>query len=165
LHTELVALILYRRHTKACPIHKSGLKARAKRLFMDCECPFRMYGRTDTSFVPRQSTGFTGLAEAEALRSSLIAQSKDETVHGPRIADCVEKYLAARRHELGEKTSGHYRLLLSRLQRYCEQMTPRFAKVREIADRFRVSADAVYLWIDTASCFHQNTGLSRGEDA
>ena len=26
-------------------------------------------------------------------------------------------------------------------------MTPRFAKVREIADRFRVSADAVYLWI------------------
>jgi hypothetical protein len=26
-------------------------------------------------------------------------------------------------------------------------MTPRFAKVREIAERFRVSADAVYLWI------------------
>jgi hypothetical protein len=26
-------------------------------------------------------------------------------------------------------------------------MMPRFAKVREIADRFRVSADAVYLWI------------------
>ena len=26
-------------------------------------------------------------------------------------------------------------------------MTPRFAKVSEIADRFRVSADAVYLWI------------------
>src|ERR1035438_10746452 len=26
-------------------------------------------------------------------------------------------------------------------------MTPRFAKVSEIAGRFRVSADAVYLWI------------------
>jgi hypothetical protein len=26
-------------------------------------------------------------------------------------------------------------------------MPPRFAKVSEIADRFRVSADAVYLWI------------------
>jgi transposase-like protein len=26
-------------------------------------------------------------------------------------------------------------------------MTPKFAKVSEIADRFRVSADAVYLWI------------------
>src|SRR5260370_38584582 len=26
-------------------------------------------------------------------------------------------------------------------------MTPRFAKVSEIADRFRFSADAVYLWI------------------
>src|SRR5437867_935445 len=26
-------------------------------------------------------------------------------------------------------------------------MTPRFVKVTEIADRFRVSADAVYLWI------------------
>ncbi len=26
-------------------------------------------------------------------------------------------------------------------------MTSRFAKVREVAERFRVSADAVYLWI------------------
>jgi Helix-turn-helix domain len=26
-------------------------------------------------------------------------------------------------------------------------MSPRFVKVREIADRFRVSSDAVYLWI------------------
>jgi len=26
-------------------------------------------------------------------------------------------------------------------------MTPRFVRVREIAERFRVSADAVYLWI------------------
>ena len=26
-------------------------------------------------------------------------------------------------------------------------MTPKFAKVSEIADRFRVSSDAVYLWI------------------
>ena len=26
-------------------------------------------------------------------------------------------------------------------------MIPRFAKVREVAERFRVSADAVYLWI------------------
>jgi hypothetical protein len=26
-------------------------------------------------------------------------------------------------------------------------MTPSYAKVSEIADRFRVSADAVYLWI------------------
>src|SRR5580700_4453994 len=26
-------------------------------------------------------------------------------------------------------------------------MTPKYAKVSEIADRFRVSADAVYLWI------------------
>jgi hypothetical protein len=26
-------------------------------------------------------------------------------------------------------------------------MTPRYAKVSEIADRFRVSADAVYLWV------------------
>ena len=26
-------------------------------------------------------------------------------------------------------------------------MMPRFAKVSEIADKFRVSADAVYLWI------------------
>ena len=29
------------------------------------------------------------------MRASLIAQIKDETVHGPTVAECAEKYLAS----------------------------------------------------------------------
>ena len=54
------------------------------------------------------------------MRASLIAQIKDETVHGPTVAECAEKYLASRRHELGEKTVGQHRLLLGRLATFCE---------------------------------------------
>ena len=60
------------------------------------------------------------LPEAEALRASLIAQAKDETIHGPTVAECAEKYIASRRHELGEKTIGQHRLLLDRLTKFCE---------------------------------------------
>jgi len=115
-----MALVLYRRHLKSCSVHTSGLPARAKRLYVDCECPIWIYGRTDTSLVPRQSTGLTDMAQAEALRKSLVAESKDVTVHGPRIGECIEKYLASRHHELSEKTEGHYKLLLCRLKKYCE---------------------------------------------
>ena len=65
-----------------------------------------MYGRTGNSLVPRQSTGLTKLAEAEAMRGALIAQSKNVAVHGSKIADCIDKYLASRKHELGDKTYG-----------------------------------------------------------
>src|SRR5947209_1065305 len=108
-----MSLVLYRRHLKSCRVHKSKLPAKAKRLFMECECPLWLYGRTDTALVPRQSTGFTDLAEAEALRGSLTAKAKNEVVHGPRIGDSVKKYLDSRKHELGEKAYGHHRLLLS----------------------------------------------------
>src|ERR1019366_5721869 len=113
-------LTLYRRHIRTCPVAKSKISARAKRKAMGCECPIWMYGRTGNSFVPRQSTGLTDLAEAEAMRGALIAQSNNDKVHGPRIAECVTKYLASRKHELGEKTYGQHKLLLGRLQAYCE---------------------------------------------
>ena len=64
-----------------------------------------MYGRSGNSLVPRQSTGFNDLAKAEALRDSLIARSKSESAHGVRIDECVQKYLASHKHELGEKTT------------------------------------------------------------
>ena len=121
-------LTLYRRHTTACPISRSKLSARAKRAAMGCDCPIWMYGRTGDSLVPRQSTGFTDLAEAEAMRDALVAQSKSEAVHGPKIAECITKYLASRKHELGEKTHGHHALLLGRLQAYCEKRNVHFMK-------------------------------------
>lgn len=121
MYTELMSLVLYRRHIKACRVHKTKLPVRAKRLFQDCECPIWMYGRTDNGLVPRQSTGFTTFPEAEALRASLVAQSQTEAVRGPRLSECIAKYLESRRHELREKTYGHHDLLLSRLSTYCER--------------------------------------------
>jgi integrase/recombinase XerD len=113
-------LTLYRRHTATCIVTKSKLSSRAKRSAMDCQCPIWIYGRTANSMVPRQSTGFTDLAQAEAMRAALMAQSKGEEVHGPRIEECIRKYLASHQHELGEKTLAQYRLHLGRLQGFCE---------------------------------------------
>ena len=118
---EDMPLTLYRRHTRSCAVRKSRLSARAKRKAMGCDCPIWMYGRTGNTLVPRQSTGFTDLADAESMRDALTAQSKNEKVHGPRIEDCVSKYLASRKHELGEKTCGQFKLHLGRLQDYCER--------------------------------------------
>src|SRR5579863_4603548 len=99
-----MSLVLFRRHIKACTVHKTKLSARAKRLFLGCDCPIWIYGRTDDGIVPRQSTGFTTMPEAEALRASLVAESQSEEVRGPRIRDCITKYLESRRHELSDKT-------------------------------------------------------------
>ncbi len=57
------------------------------------------------------------------MRASLIkaeTQGKNQSVHGPTVAECTEKYLASRRHELGDKTLGQHRLLLDRLTKFCE---------------------------------------------
>ena len=121
-------LTLYRRHTGSCPVAKSKLSAWAKRKAMGCECPIWMYGRTGNSLVPRQSTGFTDVAEAEALRDALIAESRNEAVHGTRIGECIDKYLASRKHELGEKTYYQHRLLLGRLKDYCEKQGVYFTR-------------------------------------
>jgi hypothetical protein len=101
-------LTLYRRHTKDCHVHKTRLSPRAKRRYMDCQCPLWMYGRTRDGFVPRQSTGTRDLAVAEAQRQSLLAKRQDVVAHGPRIDDCVERFLESHRSKLGEKTAVSY---------------------------------------------------------
>jgi hypothetical protein len=92
-------------------------------------CPFQcgafgwsaIVGRTlRRDVVPRQSTGFSDLKHAEAVRASLIAQAKNETTHGPTIAECAERYVASSRHELGAKAISQHRLLLDCLTRFCE---------------------------------------------
>ena len=123
-----MALTLYRRHVGSCVVAKSTISARNKRKAMGCQCPIWMYGRTGNSVVPRQSTGLTDLAEAEAMRDALIAQSKNEAVHGSKLGDCIAKYLASRKHELGEKTYGQTKLLLGRLKNYCERQGVYFAR-------------------------------------
>jgi len=71
--------------------------------------------------VPRRSTGFSDLKQAEAVRASLVSQAKDEAARGPTVAEYAEKYLAFRRHELGEKTIGQHRLPLYHLTKVCKE--------------------------------------------
>lgn len=88
---------------------------------MECGCPIWIVGRTPRGdLVPRQTTGFSDLKQAEAVRASLLAHAKNESVHGPTVAECAEKFIASRRHELGDKTIGQHRLLLDRLTKFCE---------------------------------------------
>jgi site-specific recombinase XerD len=112
-------LTLYRRHTKDCHIHKTKLSPRAKRRFLDCHCPIWIYGRTHDALVPRQSTGTRDIAVAEAQRRDLEKTDQDSAVHGPRIDDCIERFLEAHRSKLGDKTEGAYQFQLQRLRDYC----------------------------------------------
>jgi len=96
-----------------------------RRFWMGCDCQIWIVGRMPSGdAVPRQPTGCTDLRKAEAVRAAHIAhfakQAKADAVHGPTVAECADKYLASRRHELGEKTIGQHRLLLDRLRNFCE---------------------------------------------
>jgi hypothetical protein len=41
---------------------------------------------------------------AEAQRQALLKNGQDQKVHGPRLDDCIERFSASRKEELGEKT-------------------------------------------------------------
>ena len=86
---------------------------------MDCQCPIWIYGRTRDALVPRQSTGTRDLAVAEAQRQSLLKEGEDSVAHGPRVDDCVERFLQSHQSKLGEKMVGAYRFQLERLRTYC----------------------------------------------
>ncbi len=118
-YEETAMLTLYRRHAERCPVHESKVSPRAKRKYMDCDCPLWIYGNTETTHVPRQSTGTSVLAVAEAQRKALLKNGQDQKVHGPRVDDCIERFIASRKEELGEKTAASYRFQLDRLRAYC----------------------------------------------
>lgn len=88
---------------------------------MECDCPIWVAGRTATGDIPRQSTGTRDLKTAEAILAALISTQTRKQIDGPAIEECIQKYLASHKHELGEKTFGHYKLHLGRLQEYCER--------------------------------------------
>jgi hypothetical protein len=112
-------LTLYRRHSEKCLAHKLKLTPAAKRKHMDCECPLWIYGNTETTHVPRQSTGTNIIAVAEAQRQALLKNGQDQKVHGPRLDDGIERFSTSRKEELGEKTAAAYRFQLDRLRAYC----------------------------------------------
>jgi hypothetical protein len=115
-------LTLYRRHTKDCHVNKTRLAPRAKRRYMDCQCPIWMYGRTRDALVPRQSTGTRDLAVAEAQRRNVrVSSSKAKTrsLMGRVLTIASSASSNRTNFKLGEKTAGAYRFQLERLRAYC----------------------------------------------
>ncbi len=117
--------ILYKRHNSTCTVNRSKIPVSKRRFWMNCDCQIWIVGKIPTGeVVPRQPTGCTDLKQAEAVRAAHIAHfakaAKADAVHGPTIAECAEKYLASRRHELGDKTLGQHKLVLDRLMKFCE---------------------------------------------
>ena len=108
-------LSIYRRHSVDCRVHKLKLSPSQKRFFTDCECPIWLTGTTDSEKYPRQALGVRDWAAAEAKLRSLSAEAKDQTVHGPKLDDCVSRYLDAR-DDVKPKTLAQYKLLLGRLK-------------------------------------------------
>jgi site-specific recombinase XerD len=116
------SVVLFKRHLKTCPVHKSRVPRAARRFWMECECPIWIYGRTlSGDIVPRQSTGFSDLKQAEALRDSLVRKVKGDEVRGLPVAECIEKYLLLRGQDLDERTLSQHKLSLERLQHYLEK--------------------------------------------
>jgi integrase len=84
-------------------------------------------GRTDTIIVPRHSTGTTDMAVAEAKRAKLLAKGQDEAVHGLRLADAVQKYIASR-DDIAADTRVHYVLALKWLEDFCAKRSIYFIR-------------------------------------
>lgn len=112
------SLILYKRHLPTCEVHKSRVPKKTRKFFMECACPIWIYGRTPQNIVPRQSTGYTDLKQAEALRASMLTQVRGDAVTGLPVSECIEKYLLSRKQDLDERTHGQHKLALDRLQRF-----------------------------------------------
>jgi hypothetical protein len=67
---------------------------------------------------------------AEAKLPSLNAESKDETVHGMKLDDCITRYLDAR-DDVKPKTLARYKLLLGRLKDFAHGKNRFF--IREVS--------------------------------
>jgi hypothetical protein len=125
-----VLLTIYRRHSVDCRVHKTKLSTSEKKFFTDCDCPIWLAGTTDTERYPRQALGLRDWSAAEAKLRSLSAASKDQTVHGPKLEDCVSRYLDAR-DDVKPKTLAQYKLLLGRLKDFAHGKNKFF--IRELS--------------------------------
>jgi integrase len=88
-----------------------------------------MCGSTDKVRVPRQSTGTSDIKVAQAIRAKAIAHSQDEVVHGPRLADCIRRYLDSR-DDISPETKSQYSLVLRRLEKFASDRVIHF--IREL---------------------------------
>jgi integrase/recombinase XerD len=123
--TVVNGLVLYKRHSAGCEVHATKLSEPAKRFYFECTCPIWINGTIPgtNDVMPRQATGEKDLKRAEAFRDAQIASrtriTADNAVMGPSISACIEQYLAAREHELNERTHMFMGRILSKLSTYC----------------------------------------------
>lgn len=119
-----MALTIYRRHSIDCNVHtlrigKRTLTTEEKRAYQDCGCAIWIYGTTEKNeLYPRQSLKTRDWATAEARVRTIDAGAKDETVYGPTIEECVQKYLDSREDEVGAKALGQFKLVLGNLKTF-----------------------------------------------
>lgn len=114
-----MAIILYRRHVARCVTKNPSsqeyrLTHRTKRLYMGCDCPLWVTGRIDDREIERQSCGTTDLEEAKRMvagfgPAALLPAAKDR---GPKLTECIVKYIERRESEITDGTRGYYKLVL-----------------------------------------------------
>ena len=69
------SLVLYKRHHAECAVNKSRAPVAKTEVWMDCNCPIWIVGKTPKGdVVPRQSTGYNDLKSASKLKASLIGR-------------------------------------------------------------------------------------------
>ena len=120
---EASTLYSYKRHIATCPVDKSRIPRATRRNGHGLPLPdldVWAHAAERASF-PGKAPGSPTCKKAEAMRDALIAQSKSETVHGPKVSECIEKYLASRQHELGEKNIRPARNSAWPAQGFCER--------------------------------------------
>ncbi|MGB7762578.1 MAG: hypothetical protein WBL61_22280, partial [Bryobacteraceae bacterium] len=111
----LESLILFKRHSANCAVNKSRIPKKKREFFMECDCQIWIRGRTPAGdIVPRQSTGFSDLKRAEAMRDAYIRQGRAESGSGLPVTECIERYLRLREQDLDERTLAQHRLALER---------------------------------------------------
>jgi integrase len=116
-----MALTIYRNHdpNPACKVHKLNLSKDEKRFYRDCDCWIWITGTTDAGDIyTRRTLKTKEWSTAEAIVRKIQGEGKDVALHGPKISECIEKYIDSRQDEIGIKASGQYRLVLKNLQEY-----------------------------------------------
>lgn len=118
-------LEIYRRHSEKCQqnlTEKLKLPVNALRQYTDCNCVIWLEGTTSrNTVIKRTSTGTRDWKAAEAIRLQKDAESAIEKVHGPKLGDCIQRYLDSCENEMGKKAHNAYRLLLGWLRVFCQQ--------------------------------------------
>lgn len=120
-------LTIYRRHASDCHVHKLKVGKRPltdeeKRTYRECECTIWIYGTTEKNeLYERQSLKTRDWATAEAQARTIDAGALDESVYGPTIEECIQRYLDSREDEVGGKTLAQFRLVLGNLKDFAHK--------------------------------------------